>query len=244
LVAQLNITHKGLYEKIASEQLPDLENSDMTAQTPTQEPKQKKTSRRVSTKEQNKRWWAKTIGLPIILILLGAGGVITTGINAYITYLSEHKANSPASSQPQIILIQEDYYHIGDVEYTAVVQNGQVVDKIYFSHPAPQTNPFSKDFFVSTIPQIANLHLTAKSIDPNEKNSAVKIFINGSFIDYLNRYFTIETMNEQSVSIPISVDMLRNGKNAIQIHVESGAVNGQINLDDIEFRNIYLEIIP
>lgn len=215
----------------------------MAAQAPVQEPKQKKTSRRVSTKEQRKRWWAKTIGLPIILILLGAGGVITTGINAYIT-LSEKKANNPVSIQPQIVLVQEDYYHIGDVEYTTVVQNGQAVDKIYFSHPAPQSNPFSKDFSISTIPQNATLRLTAKSIDPNEKNSAVKIFINGNFVDYLNRYFTLETMNEQSVSIPISIDILQSGKNSIQIHVESGIVNGKMNLDDIEFRNVYLEITP
>lgn len=221
-----------------------LGDSDMTAQTPVKEPKRKKTSKRVNTKEQNKRWWARTIGLPIILILLGAGGVITTGINAYITYLSENKPNSPISIQPQIIFVQEDYYHIGDVEYTSVVQNGQVVDIIYFSHPAPQSNPFSKDFSINAIPQTATLHITAKSIDPNEKNSAVKIFINGNFVDYLNRYFTLETMNEQSVSIPISVDMLRSGKNSIQIHVESGVVNGQANLDDIEFRNVYLEIIP
>jgi hypothetical protein len=162
-----------------------------------------------------------------------------------VEFIKNKANNNTSSSQPAIrINIQDEYYHIGDVEYVTVFQNGEVVDKIYFSHREPQSNPFVKDFSLDEIPRQATLFISVKSIDPDEKKSPTKIFLNAVFLDFLNRYSTKETMDEYAVQIPVDVSFLRKGKNTLQIFVESTNLDFLGNIDDIEFRNIYLEMIP
>lgn len=192
-------------------------------------------SRSTSTKER--RFWAKEIILPVILALLASGGII-------VTLISNSKSKSPSSSESMRIQIQDDYYHIGNVEGTTIIQNGKIVGVTPFSHPSPESNPFVKEFDLPYLPRNATLLITAKSIDPDEKNSGVKIFFNGVFFDYLNRYYTNETMEEKTAFISVDQSFLREGKNTIQIFVESGTEGFIENLDDIEFKNVYLEINP
>ncbi len=161
-----------------------------------------------------------------------------------VEFIKNKADNNPSFSQLAIhINIQDEYYHIGDVEYARVIQNGEVVDKIYFSHREPQNNPFVKDFSLDEMPRQATLHMSVKSIDPDEIKSPTKIFLNGMFLDFLNRYSTDETMDERVVQIPVDVSFLRVGKNNIQIFASTSLDNSG-NIDDIEFRNVYLEIVP
>jgi len=189
----------------------------------------------LSTKE--KRFWAKEIILPVILAILASGGII-------VTLISNSKPKQLSSVEPMRIQIQDDFYHIGDVEAVTVIQNGKIIGVTPFSHSSPQSNPFVKEIDLPYLPKSATLFITAKSIDPDEKNSGVKIFFNGVFFDYLNRYYMDETMDDKTVFIPVNQSFLREGKNTIQIFVESGKEGFIENLDDIEFKNIYLEINP
>jgi hypothetical protein len=189
----------------------------------------------LSTKER--RFWAKEIILPVILAILASGGII-------VTLISNSKPKQSYSAEPMRIQIQEDYYHIGNVEAVTVIQDGKIVGVTPFSHPSPESNPFAKEIDLPYLPKSATLFITAKSIDSDEKNSGVKIFFNGIFFDYLNRYYTDETMDEKAVFIPVNQSFLREGKNTIQIFVESGKEGFIENLDDIEFKNVYLEINP
>ncbi len=177
--------------------------------------------------------WA-AIGV-IIAALLGSPVLIEL-----IKDKSPNQTQNPVSRIP----IQDEYYHIGDVEYVSVIQNGQVIDTIYFTHREPQSNPFTKDFVLQKVPRQAVLYLTAKSVDPDEKKSPIKIYFNGEFCDFLNRYSTNESMDEKIIAIPISPSLLQEGTNNIQIFVESTNTGLLINIDDIEFRNAYIEIIP
>jgi len=197
----------------------------------------KRQSRNKSTPTKERHFWAKEIILPVILALLASGGII-------VTLISNSKPKQSSSTEPMRIQIQDDYYHIGNVEETTVIQNGKIVGVTPFSHPSPEGNPFVKEFDLPYLPKSAHFFITAKSIDPDEKNSGVKIFFNGVFFDYLNRYYTDETMEEKTVFIPVGQSFLREGKNTIQIFVESGTEGFIENLDDIEFRNVYLEINP
>lgn len=189
----------------------------------------------VSTKER--RFWAKEIILPVILAILASGGII-------VTLISNAKPKQSSSAEPMRIQIQDDYYHLGDVESVTVIRDGKIVGVTPFSHSSPQSNPFVKEFDLPYSPKSTNLFITAKSIDPDEKNSGVKIFLNGLFFDYLNRYYTHETMEEKTVFISVDQSFLREGKNTIQIFVESSTEGFIENVDDIEFRNVYLEISP
>ncbi len=147
-------------------------------------------------------------------------------------------------TKPEKIELQSDCYHIGDVEYVSVVKNGQVVDKIYFCHPPPQENPFSKNFDLPYTFSSARLYLTVKHIDPNEKSSPVKVFINGVFVDYINRYVTQETISETVIYLSIDPSLLKEKENNIQIFVEPNKVGFFTNTDDIEFKDMYLEVYP
>ncbi|MFN8398455.1 MAG: hypothetical protein U0X74_00460 [Anaerolineales bacterium] len=197
--------------------------------------KRRSINSQLSTKERH--FWAKEIILPVILAILASGGII-------VTLISNSKSKQSSSGEPMRIQIQEDYYHIGNVEAVTVIQDGKIVGATPFSHPSPESNPFVKEIDLPYLPKSATFYITAKSIDTDEKNSGVKIFINGVFFDYLNRYYSDETMDEKTVFIPVDRSFLREGKNTIQIFVESGREGFIENLDDIEFKNVYLEINP
>jgi len=177
--------------------------------------------------------------IPVLLAALASGGVLVT----LVSKCSPAPASPPSPTQLERISIQDDYYHIGDIEYTAIIQGDKVVGVVYFSHPAPQNNPFTKEFELLKVPRSAVLHLIARSIDPDEKKSPTKIFLNGTFLDFLNRYSKVETMEEKPISIPVNTSLLREGKNTIQIFVETTLLEPW-NVDDIEFRDVYLEIVP
>jgi len=198
--------------------------------------KHRSKNKAVTTKER--RFWAKEIILPIVLALLASGGIIANWISR------NDKLQLASLTRPTRIPLQDDYYHIGDVREAIIVENGKIIGVTPFSHPAPESNPFTKEFELPYLPKSATLFVTAKSIDTDEKNSAVKIFFNGIFFDYLNRYFTDETMEEKTIFIPVSQEFLREGNNTIQIFVESGTEGITKNIDDIEFRDLYLEISP
>lgn len=191
--------------------------------------KNRKTDEKPSDNEKGAKWWLRYILVPIIVALLGAP----------ILVLFFSSGNNTGGSHDKII-IQSDYYHIGNVEY---VLNIKTNERTYFSHPSPQSNPFSKDFEIPFSPRSAILYITARHVDPDEKLSPVRIFINGQLIDLLNRYFTVETMDEKTVSIPLSTEYIRKGKNNIQIFVESNPYDLFGNVDDIEFRDVYIEIV-
>lgn len=194
------------------------------------------TKNKVPVKE--KRFWVKEVILPIILALIASGGIIVTLISSY------SKSKLPSPNESIRVQIQDDYYHIGDVEAVTVIQDGKIVGVTPFSHSSPQSNPFEKEFELPYHPKSATLFITARSVDPNEKDSAVKIFFNGKFFDFLNRYFTVETMDEKTVFISVDTSLLREGKNTFQIFVEASPTGFFVNIDDTEFRNVYLEIIP
>lgn len=198
--------------------------------------------------EKKKRWWAKEFVLPVTLAIIGSGGLIAvllSSLPAILVALNLAATPTPASTahRPERIAIQDACYHIGDVEFVTQYQNGQIT-QILFCHPAPQNNPFSAEFDLPYAPNIANIHIAARSIDPDEKRSPIKVFINGIFVDLLNRYYTSETMDEKEATISIKPSLLREGKNNMQLFVESSNLDVFPNVDDIEFRNLYLEVIP
>ena len=128
--------------------------------------------------------------------------------------------------RPQTILLQEAPYHIGDTEMTD------------FDHSAPEANPFQASFELKRIPKEMVLTMIARDIDPNETTSAVEIWVNGNFITYLNRQFGQEVHDYQNASVPIDPRYLQKGKNFLMISVRP-AVD---NVDDIEFKDVKLEI--
>jgi hypothetical protein len=190
--------------------------------------KNQKTDEKPSDTEKGAKWWLRYILVPIIIALLGAPILV-------IFFSSGDKLGVSHDK----IIIQSDYYHIGDVEY---VLNIKTNERTYFSHPSPQSNPFSKDFEIPFTPKSAILYLTARNVDPDEKTSPTKLFLNGNLIDLLNRYFTVETMDPKTISIVIDISFLHRGKNNIQIFVESNPNDFLGNVDDIEFWDMYLEI--
>lgn len=195
----------------------------------------------LNRKVQTRRWEKSTkntiLAIGIFLILFGV--FITTSSSA-------DKSHSPfAPSFSQRINIQKEYYHIGDVNYVYVIQDGKIVGMTPFAHMPPQNNPFVKEFSLPFSPSYASLYITAKSIDPNEKASPVKVFINGNFICLLNSYFQMETMDEKSVVIEINPAFFLEGINNLQIFVETTIYTDYTkNIDDIEFRDVYLDIRP
>jgi len=167
--------------------------------------------------------------------------VSITVVLALIVYLLI-QSGMLSLNRAETIVLQEEPYHIGDVEHKSIFQNGTLVGIIPYAHPSPQQNPFEAEFNLRSIPSEAILHLTARDVDPDEKSSPVKIHINGHHVGYLNKEFYEETMEPRSVSIEIDPIYLQRGTNTLLIFVEpSGLEYGVQNLDDIEFWDVRLE---
>lgn len=151
-------------------------------------------------------------------------GIVIILILALVAYfLSPLNVSLPLLSKPIDILIYDQCYHIGDVT------------RDWFCHPVPQTNPFERKFQIQNVSGVAYIRITAKHVDPNEVSSPVRIYINGEFIDFLNRYFEAETVNPKTVEIPIKSGILHIGENSILI-VGGIEVNQYYeNVDDFEF---------
>ncbi len=146
---------------------------------------------------------------------------------------------------PRTIVLQSEPYHIGDVEFKARLnEKGEIVERFYFDHPAPEANPFSADFKLDQIPNEAALVLTARDVDPDEMSSPVQVLINSRLQGYLNRKFQSETMEPRTVTMTVKCEDLRIGSNTLMVLVQPTKIeySGFLNLDDIEFWNVKLEL--
>ena len=140
-------------------------------------------------------------------------GIIILAILAVVTYFLSSPSNPlPPLSAPVDIVIYKECYHLGDVT------------RDWFCHPVPQTNPFERRFHIDQLGGSAYLQLSAKHVDPDEIKAPVRIYLNGEFIDFLNRYFEEETINPKTVDIVIPPNILHIGENGILI-VDGTEVN-------------------
>jgi hypothetical protein len=131
-------------------------------------------------------------------------------------------------------LIHNEPYHIGDVELSL------------FKHSPPQLNPFVKSFHICRVVNEMKLVLTAVHVDPDITTSPVPIYINGSFIDYLNNYSPREMDEPYNFEIPIAnaQSILEVGDNVIMIISGAdyrGLEYGTYNTDDIEFWDLRIQ---
>jgi hypothetical protein len=148
------------------------------------------------------------------------------------------------TNRQEIIQLQKDPYHIGDTEFKVRLNEaGEVIEKYPFDHPAPEANPFEADFSLTLIPSEIILNITARDIDPDKASSPVEIRVNGQLVDYLNRYYKLETMTPSSVSITINPKYVHKGLNTLLIFVKPTKTEyGVLNLDDIEFWDVELNL--
>ncbi|MCU0485566.1 MAG: hypothetical protein MUC85_05585 [Anaerolineales bacterium] len=156
-------------------------------------------------------------------------GIIIILILAVVTYFLS-PLNFPLTllSKPVDVVVYQECYHIGDVT------------RDWFCHPSPQTNPFERSFQIERLSGTAYVRLTAKHVDPDEIRAPVRLYLNGVFIDYINRYFQEETVNPKTVEIPLPPDILRVGDNNIIIISGTEVNEFYENVDDLEFWDLML----
>jgi len=161
----------------------------------------------------------------------GVFAIVSVVLISVIIFVVQYKGN--LTSKSQLVgdtLVYSGYYHIGD----ANIQQ--------FHSPIPQPNPFFVKFSITAIGANPRLILTASHVDPNVDQSPVLIFVNNVQVDYLNSYFTEETISPKQVSIPVNVSCLKIGENELRIETRATTAEYQAaNLDDFEFWDVKLQ---
>lgn len=77
--------------------------------------------------------------------------------------------------------------------------------------------------------------MTAIHVDPDHRKSPISIYINDTFIDFLNDYYFEENLNPYSAEIRIREGILKAGENKLKIIVTAENGTGSTNIDDFEF---------
>jgi len=166
-------------------------------------------------------------------LLFQIAAVILLAIVGYVVSVISGVMVSPFEATPVTlpasILIYENCYHLGDATSPGLCPN------------APQTNPFEGKFQVKGTSDSAYIRLTVKDVTPGEIQRPIRIYVNGIFVDFLNRYVREDTPDSKEIEIPIPKGILRIGENNILIFASPNIQVPQQGIDDFEFRN--LEIV-
>ena len=170
------------------------------------------------------KWWQKTIkafGLevPVMMfmgvlvgILISIAFAITSFLAAPEFILRSLFPNEPkeVACVPAVVTetlpkvsIFENSYHLGDDTRSE------------FSPAEPQTNPFEGTFEITQINDKIFLQMTVRDVSAQETKEPKRIYINGTFIDFLNRYVAEEKLDPTVVQIPVPKEVLHLGKNTI-----------------------------
>jgi hypothetical protein len=124
------------------------------------------------------------------------------------------------------ISIYENGYHLGDDTRSDL------------SPSDPQIDPFEGTFDIEQINNKIYLQMTVKDVSPQETQQPNRIYINGIFIDFLNRYVTEERLEPTVIQIPIPKDALRVGKNNVLIFTAPYIGSSEKGVDDFEISKV------